>query len=342
MKAPTPSTKPKRENGERPAGAPGSPAAGRDACPACGAAGFRALFSANDRLFLTTDRRFEVVACEACGLMRLYPRPAREELEQYYPPAYWYTPGENLAGRLEQAYRRIVLRDHAAFVRRAISAAGGRGPVLDVGCGSGLLLRALKKHGVAVTGLDFSPTAASIAWRANGVPCACGNPATPPFRDGAFSVVTMFHVLEHVEDPAEYLTFAGRLLAPGGRLVVQVPDAASWLFLLLRERWSGLDVPRHLIDFRASDLEALLDSCGFEVVRRKHFSLRDNPAAFATSLAPWLDPALRPVRGPAEGPGMRLLKSALYFALVVAGLPFSALEAACGAGATVMMEARKK
>jgi len=334
--------KPEPEEGGRQAGTVRPPAADRDACPICGAARFQSLFSATDRLFRTTARRFEVVACCGCGLMRLHPRPTREELERYYPAAYWYTPGGSLAGRLEQTYRRIVLRDHAAFVLRALDAAGGRGPVLDVGCGSGLLLRALKRRGVPVTGLDFSPTAAAIAWRANGVPCACGNPAGPPFRDGAFRVVTMFHVLEHVEDPAGYLTSAGRLLASGGRLVVQVPDAASWLFLLLRERWSGLDVPRHLIDFRASDLEALLGSRGFEVVRRKHFSLRDNPAAFATSLAPWLDPALRPVRGAAESHGTQLLKSALYFCLVVAALPFSALEAACGAGATIMLEARKK
>lgn len=326
----------------RPAGCGIARSPERDACPACGSVEYRTLFSATDRLFRTTDRTFEVIECAVCGLVRLYPRPAPDELAAYYPGDYWYTPGRGLAGRLEQAYRRLVLRDHARFVRRAIRDAGVSGFVLDVGCGSGLLLSRLKPDGARVLGLETSPKAASIAWRANGIPCACGDLARAPFPDGSCSVVTMFHVLEHLAKPAEYVASAHRLLAQDGRLVVQSPNVACWQFLLLGELWRGLDVPRHLIDFRASDLEALLDSCGFEVVRRKHFSLRDNPSAFATSIAPGLDPALRPALAGRERPTLNLMKSVLYMALVAAAVPFSALEAACRAGATVMLEARKK
>ncbi|MGB9606859.1 MAG: hypothetical protein ACPL88_13370, partial [Bryobacteraceae bacterium] len=122
----------------------------------------------------------------------------------------------------------------------------------------------------------------------------------------------------------------------------QTPNAACWQFFLLGENWSGLDVPRHLVNFRDRDLEYLLDCCGFEVIRRKYFSLRDNPAGLATSLAPWLDPMARRVRKVRESPAGRLLKDLLYLGLVVAALPFTLLEAACRVGSTVMMEARKK
>ena len=106
--------------------------------------------------------------------------------------------------------------------------------------------------------------------------------------------------------------------------------------------WNGVDVPRHLYDFRPADLDRLLNSCGFEVLRRKYFSLRDNPAGLATSLAPGLDPMARRVRQSREGPGVRLAKDLLYGALSLAALPFTALEAACRAGSTIMIEARKK
>jgi hypothetical protein len=152
----------------------------------------------------------------------------------------------------------------------------------------------------------------------------------------------MFHVLEHLYDPASYLRAAHELLAPDGRLIVQVPNAACWQFLLFGERWIGIDVPRHLIDFRASDLERLLDACGFEILRRKYFSLRDNPASAASSLAHNLDPMARRLRHVPETPSRRVLKDALYFGLVLAALPFTLLEAACHAGATIMVEARKK
>jgi hypothetical protein len=152
----------------------------------------------------------------------------------------------------------------------------------------------------------------------------------------------MFHVLEHLYDPASYLDAAHQLLRPDGRLIIQVPNAACWQFLLLGERWNGIDVPRHLIDFRLSDVDSLLDSCGFEVLRRKHFSLRDNPAGLATSLAPTLDPMARRMRQIVETPRRRLIKDLLYMGLVVGSIPFTLVEAACRAGSTIMVEARKK
>jgi hypothetical protein len=89
------------------------------------------------------------------------------------------------------------------------------------------------------------------------------------------------------------------------------------------------------------DLELLLDCCGFEVVRRKHFSLH-NPARFATSLAPGLNPSVRRARGTGEIPALKVLKHALYFGLMAFAVPFTLLESACRAGSTITIEARKK
>jgi hypothetical protein len=78
------------------------------------------------------------------------------------------------------------------------------------------------------------------------------------------------------------------------------------------------------------------------VVRRKYFSLRDNPAGLASSIAPALDPMARRVRRVAEGPRTRLVKDLAYFTLVVASLPFTVAEAAFRAGSTVMIEGRRR
>ncbi|MCP5116768.1 MAG: class I SAM-dependent methyltransferase, partial [bacterium] len=193
-----------------------------------------------------------------------------------------------------------------------------------------------------VLGLDFSLQAAGVAWDLNHVPTICATLSQAPFPDGSCSAVTMFHVLEHLYDPAAYLKSAHSLLHADGRLFIQVPNAACWQFLLLGEKWRGLEVPRHLWNFRTKDLEVLLDRCGFEIVRTKHFSLRDNPACLATSLAPSLDPTVRKVRGVEETPNRKMVKDALYFALVMASAPFTLLESACRAGCTVIMEARKR
>ena len=280
--------------------------------------------------------------CGNCGLIRLDPRPQPAELSTYYPRNYWFSPDAGAASRLEETYRRLVLRDHVNFVTRALIDSGEKGPIVDIGCGGGLFLRMLRERGYRGVGLDNSIDAARVAWKQNGVPVICGDLTNSPLDRGGISLVSMFHVLEHVYDPVAYLRTARDLLAVDGRLVVQVPNASSWQFLIFGGHWNGVDVPRHLVNYRQRDLENLLDYCGFEVLRRKHFSLRDNPAGFATSVAPWLDPMARRVRAVREKPAMRVIRDCLYLALTVAALPFAIFEAACGAGSSIMLEARKK
>jgi SAM-dependent methyltransferase len=312
-------------------------------CPACGSRETRTLFTATDRLYRTTDKIFEIVECRKCRLIRLSPQPSPLELRDYYPPDYWFVPETTAADRLEHWYRRLVLHDHLHFVERALRESEQPGLVVDVGCGGGLFLQMLAERGQThVVGLDFSLDAANVAWRRAGVPAVCATLSRPPFAPGSCAAVTMFHVLEHLYDPASYLDAAHQLLGPEGRLILQVPNAACWQFLLFGERWNGIDVPRHLINFRLSDLDSLLEHCGFEILRHKHFSLRDNPAGMATSLAPDLDPMARRLRHVVETPRQRLGKDLLYVALVAASLPFGLIEAACRAGSTIMVEARKK
>jgi SAM-dependent methyltransferase len=300
------------------------------------------LFTAPDRLYRTTAKEFAVVRCQECGLVRLDPQPAAEELRRYYPENYWFAPDESAASRMEEAYRRLVLLDHVRFVAQALGGDRARGRLLDVGCGGGLFLGMMRDRGYQVAGLDFSREAAAVAWKRQQAPAVCGDLAHAPLRAGSFAGITMFHVLEHLPDPRVYLEAARDLLSPDGRLVVQVPNVASWQFRLLGRRWSGVDVPRHLFDFRACDVEKLLAGCGMVVVRRKYFSLRDNPAGLASSVAPALDPMARRVRRVAESAGTRLAKDLAYLALVAAALPFTLAEAAFRSGSTVMMEARKR
>jgi SAM-dependent methyltransferase len=272
--------------------------------------------------------------------MRLDPWPSAEEAVRYYPKSYWFAPDKAAADQLEDAYRRLVLRDHIGFVSQSLQ--GVSGALLDVGCGGALLGRLLREKGVPVIGFDSSQQAAAVGWRHNGVPVACGDLNSAPFRLASFGAVSMFHVVEHLPDPEGFLLVARDLLQPGGRLIVQVPNAACWQFAILGRRWNGLDVPRHLVDYRARDLDKLIERCGFEVIRHKYFSLRDNPAGLASSIAPGLDPMARRVRKLEESSGGRLLRDLIYFGLVVASVPFAVAEAAFGAGSTVMVEARKR
>jgi len=299
------------------------------------------LFRQTDRLYRTTQKQFAVVRCHQCGLVRLDPQPSPEELRGYYPDTYWFAPDASLVGRLEEWYRRLVLRGHVRFVEQALRNAGSDGPLLDVGCGGGLFLGMMRRRGFRVVGLDFSRDAAAVAWRHQKVPAVVADLENAPFRSGSFAAITMSHVLEHLADPCAYLEAAHRLLRPKGRLVIHVPNASSLQAQLLGRRWNGYDVPRHLFDYRGRDVIRLFEMTGFELVRSSYFSLRDNPAGLAISIAPGLDPMARRVRKVREGSAMRLTKDLAHLALVAAALPLTLAEAALGAGSTMMMEARR-
>ncbi len=308
-------------------------------CLLCGALGYRELFRVSDRLYGTTTNKFPIVECTTCGLVRMENVPA--DLSPFYPRNYWFKPGGSLASRLEEAYRRVLIRDHVAFASKALEDAGG-GLVLDVGCGGGLFLGMLRERGISVLGLDNSAEAARAAWEQNSVTVLLGDMLRAPIAEGSCALVTMYHVLEHLPDPAGFLRAARKLLRPGGRLIVQVPNLDCWQYAVLARKWNGLDVPRHLTDFRSADLRKLLGQCGFRIRRTKFFSWRDNPAGLASSIAPKLDPVARNVRNLDRLPFAKLVKNLLYLGLVVASIPFTVAEAAAGKGSTVMMEAESE
>jgi len=188
------------------------------ACMMCGSDRAALQFRQTDRLYGTTDKQFGVVRCEQCGLLRLDPQPSPEELHRYYPENYWFAPDTSLVARLEEQYRREVLRGHVAFVERALRNSRARGPLLDVGCGGGLFLGMMRERGFRVAGLDFSREAAALAWRLHGAPAVVADLESAPFRPGTFGGIAMSHVLEHLADPRAYLAAAHRLLQPDGRL----------------------------------------------------------------------------------------------------------------------------
>jgi SAM-dependent methyltransferase len=101
---------------------------------------------------------------------------------------------------------------------------------------------------------------------------------------GSVDAVTLWHVLEHVEDPAATLDVLHDWLRPGGALLVGVPNLASWQAHLGGPRWYHLDLPRHRTHFTARGLRRLLERHGFHTVRTVHVLAEHNPFGLWQSL----------------------------------------------------------
>src|SRR5262249_34256030 len=139
-------------------------------------------------------------------------------------------------------------------VERRVLPWHGNGRLLDFGCGGGSFLERMHKQGWSRVGLDTSEAAVRSIRSELGLAAPVGTLPHPELAPESFDVITMWHALEHVHAPLDVLREAHRLLAPGGRLLVAVPNIASWPFRWFGRDWFGLDLPRHLTHFEPETL----------------------------------------------------------------------------------------
>jgi SAM-dependent methyltransferase len=262
-------------------------------CPLCGGASARTLWVERD-LALGVPGRFHAARCEGCGLLYQNPRVRVDHLAQAYPPNY---PAHTRDPELSR-----ILRDGSVAVRRVLAhelgyrhldlSGGGRldswralarrrkvlknfppwtgsGRLLDVGCASGRFIKQMAAVGWEVAGIEFDPEAAAKAKTVT-ERIFIGDPVDADFPPASFDLVTAFHVIEHLPDPLGSLRNMVRWLAPGGLMIVEVPNVAGVGGSLFGRYWSGLDFPRHLIHFTPASMGAMVGRAGGRVVHAWH------------------------------------------------------------------------
>ena len=270
------------------------------------------------------------VRCARCGVATTSPWPSDAQLDEAY--ASWYRPA---TGRFAGLGDKVIRRTRAALADR-LHRVLPPGPVLDVGAGDGTLVEAFVRHGRKATGLE---------------PHASG----PHLRDaeidemsGVWSSVIFWHSLEHLRQPARALDHAAALLAPGGLLVVAVPNATSLQARVFGDRWLALDLPRHLVHLSPRALVSKIEALGLRVERVSY--LRGGQVVFGWVHGlvaqlpghPDVYDAIRrsEARRAAQGPARRLYTLAAAALALPPALIATAVEVAARSGGTVYVEAR--
>jgi SAM-dependent methyltransferase len=241
------------------------------------------LFTARERLF-GMDGEFAYGECARCGSLQIMQIP--DDLPRYYPPEYdayntlpdrYY---QGLLGVVRTWRDRTVATGKGMLGRLVLLVHPQQDPrvrsiqllnltpasrVLDVGCGSGLLLLIMHRVGFPhVEGIDpFYPSDKPVGG------------AVPVYRrtleqhvrcrPQPYDALMYHHVLEHVPNPEAELTLARQLLRPDGKILVRLPLAGSYHWKHYGTDWFQLDAPRHLSIPSVQGMRLLAERCGYAI-----------------------------------------------------------------------------
>ena len=231
-------------------------------CPWCGSNKAQINLWLKDEFL--TKKDFHICECLNCGLLYTMPRPSKEKIGAYYKSDEYYSHQENKKGfvpRLYEAIKKINLKHKFRLASRDLPV----GKLLDIGCGVGDFLHVAENKGWQCTGVEPSEEAREIArQRIKGDLLYSEDLEQLP--DQSFDLITMWHVLEHVDDLKWQVAQLQRLIKPNGRIVIAVPNYRSYDGRFYNAYWAAYDVPRHLNHFNKTVITKMFKTSGLSLV----------------------------------------------------------------------------
>ena len=199
---------------------------------------------------------YKIVRCE-CGFKYLNPRPDEEEINSFYS-ADDYHPHSRGSGYIYKLYKlsqRLTFpwkyRIMKKYFKNNISH-------LDYGSGDGSFSKFLNRYGVHSISYD---------------PFFKNNNKFSNSKVSKYSIITLFHSLEHIHDLNKLFLSLSEMLELNGVVIISVPNFNAPEREYLENNWAAYDFPRHLYHFDSKSLELLLQKKGFSVIDKRRMLL---------------------------------------------------------------------
>lgn len=236
-------------------------------CPSCGSTNLTKKLLCKD--YTVSHETFSISECLACTTRVTTPRPDNDSLTKYYFSDDYISHTNKAKTFVDKLY--LIARKHTIRKKIALINRLNRSTklILDYGCGTGEFLHSCQLDGWNVAGVEPSEIAREKANRK--LSTLVANTITE--LDQSYSVVTLWHVLEHVPDPSQTLKEISRRLTPNGTIILAVPNYKSYDARHYNHQWAAYDVPRHLWHFSPKGMETLLEKSNLQLKITKPMKL---------------------------------------------------------------------
>lgn len=220
--------------------------------------------------------------CNQCGLISQLPVPKDKDIASFYPSEY----RNHFMQKNGLIYAKLKKFQLWWFAKKLEFIILGKNhnksaSILEIGCGSGELLKTLKDRGFKnLFGSDILEPAKHLLLE-QGIKFQKGDIVKSFPFPRQFEVIILNHVFEHLSDPVKVLKYCKKHLKHKGKVIIVMPNSDSWAMKIFGKKWDGLNAPRHFFIFSPLTMEVLRQKIGF---RKFHLYAMPDPLNWAISL----------------------------------------------------------
>lgn len=234
-------------------------------CPLCGSDALESAMECKD--YYASGETYVLEKCSKCGFLFTQNVPDETEIGRYYETPAYISHSDTRKGLTNSLYhivRKYMLKRKRLLVEKISGRTNGN--LLDYGTGTGYFAQTMKEAGWHVTAIEKSEQARKTALDNFGLQVD-SEQTFSQLQPGTFHVITLWHVLEHLQNLNEMWEQLRRLLTSDGHLVVAVPNCQSSDAGYYGNMWAAYDVPRHLWHFSPETMRQFAEKHGFRLIR---------------------------------------------------------------------------
>ncbi len=229
-------------------------------CPSCFGSNLKDLIETKD--YFLTNELYSISECNNCKLLITNPQPDSSEIGRYYKSENYVSHKAKPKSVTDHAYM-VARKFSIASKLKIINGYHHNHTILDFGCGNGDFLSACKNKGWSTVGFEPSDDARKIAEKK--LNQNIFSKVEELTNRGLFSIITLWHVLEHIPDLHETIANLRNLVSNNGKIIFALPNHESYDAKYYNRYWAAYDVPRHLYHFSRNSMNYLMSKNGLKL-----------------------------------------------------------------------------